>query len=155
MESNSGGFKFPDGTVQTTAVAASPAGQTYTTFPFGSDIEIGKPISEPGGGTVNILTLNDLPAGSYMVTASIQFENKAIFNKRLVACQVIDEGTWFFRIEGQGGNMDQMPVTIHTLINHGGTIKVYCAAIDGSGRSNILARARRLTAIRLGTVVTQ
>jgi hypothetical protein len=149
VESNSGGFKFPDGSVQTSA-----AGKTYTTFPFGSEIEIGKPIAD-GGGAVSILQL-DLPAGSYMVTATVQFENKGLFNKRLVAFQMINEATWFFRIEGSGGAMDQMPITMHTVINHqGGVVKVYCQAIDGSGRSNIFAKARRLTAIRLGDVVTQ
>jgi hypothetical protein len=144
VESTSGGFKFPDGSVQATA-----AGKTFTTFPFTSDIEIG----QPGGGNVTILQL-DLPPGSYMVTATVQFANRGLFNKRFVACQLINEATWFFRIEGSGGAMDQIPITMHTVITQGGTVKLSCSAIDGGGRSNIFAQARRFTAIRLGDLVT-
>jgi len=51
--------------------------------------------------------------------------------------------------------MDQMPITMHTVITQGGGVNLSCAAIDGGGRSNIFARARRFTAIRLGDLVTQ
>jgi hypothetical protein len=149
LESNSGGIKFPDGSVQTSA-----AGKTYTTVVF-NELEIGKPIAEPGGGVVTILQLN-LPAGTYMITASVQFENKGLFNKRMVAFQMINEATWFFRIEGSGGAMDQIPITMHTVLNHsGGVVKVDCMATDGGGRSNIFAKARRLTAMRLADLVIQ
>ena len=144
VESNFGGFKFPDATVQTTA-----ADKVYTTFPLFS-VEIAAP-----GATSSLAELT-LPAGSYMVTASVQFENRGLFNKRLVSCQMIDEGIWFARIEGSGGSTDYVPVTLHTVINHGGTIRLYCQAIDGgSGHSNIFASGRRLTAVRIGNLVTQ
>jgi hypothetical protein len=104
---------------------------------------------------VTILQLN-LPAGTYMITASVQFENKGLFNKRMVAFQMINEATWFFRIEGSGGAMDQIPITMHTVLNHsGGVVKVDCMATDGGGRSNIFAKARRLTAMRLADLVIQ
>jgi hypothetical protein len=51
---------------------------------------------------------------------------------------------------------DYLPVTLHTVITHGGNIKLYCQAIDGgSGHSNVFATARRLTAVRIGDLVTQ
>ena len=145
VESIAGGFKFPDGSVQSTAATGTKA---FTTFAFNS-IEIGAP-----GSFGQVLQL-DLPAGSYMVTASLMFENRGIFNKRLVECQVVNEALWFARIEGQGGAMDHMPVTIHT-VTQGGTIRVHCGALDGgTGHSNIFLGARRLTAIKLDTLVTQ
>lgn len=144
VQSTSGGFKFPDGSVQTSA-----ADKVYTTFGFGS-LEIAAP-----GATSSIAELN-LPAGSYMVTASVQFENRGLFNKRLVECQMIDEALWSARIDGSGGVTDYLPVTLHTVITHGGNIKLYCQALDGgSPHSNVFATARRLTAVRIGDLVTQ
>ena len=145
VESNSGGFRFPDGSVQSTAATGTKA---FTTVAFNA-IEIGAP-----GSFGQVLQL-DLPAGSYMVTASLMFENRGLFNKRLVECQIVNEAVWFARIEGQGGAMDHVPVTIHT-VTQGGTIRVHCGAIDGgTGHSNIFLSARRLTAIKLDTLVTQ
>lgn len=144
VESTSGGFKFPDGSVQTTS-----ADKVYTTLGLGT-LEIAAP------GATSVIAQLNLPAGSYMVTASIQFENRGLFNKRLVECQMIDEALWFGRIDGSGGANDYLPVTLHTVISHGGTIRLYCQAIDGgSGHSNVFANARRLTAVRIGDLVTQ
>lgn len=144
VESNSGGFKYPDGSVQTSA-----ADKVFTTFPLFS-VEIAAP------GATSVLSQLTLPAGTYMVTASVQFENRGLFNKRLVSCGLGDESIWFARIEGSGGAMDFVPVTLHTVINHGGTIRLDCQAIDGgSGHSNIFASGRRMTAVRIGELVTQ
>jgi hypothetical protein len=60
-----GGFRFPDGSVQTSA-----AGKGYTTL-TSSELEIGQ---QPN--TSPLLILNLRP-GNYLLTATVQFENKA------------------------------------------------------------------------------
>lgn len=151
VRSSSGGFIFPDGSAQTTA-----AGKTYTSFRFGNDIELN---GRGASGSTSVLQL-DLPAGAYLLTATIHLENTAnLFaqnNSRLVQCQMPGEAVWFFRLGGLNNAMDQLPVTLHTVTTSGGTVSVYCSVLDGgTDRSYVFARARRFTATRLGDVVTQ
>jgi hypothetical protein len=83
VESTNGGFKFPDGTVQATAAA-----KAYITLGL-QDLEV-----DHSGSFTNISTLN-LPPGVYLLTATVQFQNKAndLFadNTRQVRCYFNDE----------------------------------------------------------------
>jgi hypothetical protein len=150
VQSSSGGFKFPDGSVQTTA-----ADKAYTTFPWTNNIQLA-----PRGSSMSRVLELSLPPGTYMLTATIQLENTASFlgSTRLVECQMISEALWFGRLEGAGGAGDQMPVTIHTVqtVTGTGPVVVYCGVLDGgTDRSYVYAKARRLTAIKIGDLVTQ
>ena len=151
VRSTSGGFMFPDGSVQATA-----AGKTYTTFPFGNDIEL----AGRGVSVASTVLHLDLPPGAYLLTATILLENTAnLFaqnNSRLVHCQMPGEAVWLFRLGGLNSAMDQLPVTLHTVTTSGGPKTVYCSVLDGgTDRSYVFARARRFTAVSLGGVVTQ
>ncbi|MBD0373105.1 MAG: hypothetical protein ICV60_19850 [Pyrinomonadaceae bacterium] len=150
IRSSTGGFQFPDGSVQATA-----AGKAYTTFSFFNNIEL----APRGSAMSHVLELN-LPPGTYMLTATIQFENTASLfgSTRLVECQMVTEALWFGRLEGAGGAMDQLPVTMHTVqtITGSGPVTVYCGVLDGgTDRSYVYAKARRLTAIKIADLTTQ
>jgi hypothetical protein len=103
-----------------------------------------------------------------MVTATVQFENTAnlVFqnNSRLVTCRIGSQA-WSVRLGGSGTPMDQLPMTVQTIVSlsgsTGGTpvdtpVTFSCGANDGgTDRSYVFARARRLTAHRLDYFVTQ
>ena len=114
----------------------------------------------PSGSQLTPILQLDLAPGTYLVTATIQFENTAGFfasnNTRLVECQMVNEALWFFRLGGANSAMDQLPVTMQTVVTQGGRIRVLCSALDGgTDRSYVYAKARRLTAIKIADLVTQ
>ncbi len=156
VESNSGGFKFPDGTVQTTAVSNSGVGKTYTTS-LANEIEI----TRSGAQVVGL----NLPAGTYLLNVTLEFENRAneVFadNTRKLNCYWGNpfgaSENAYFRLGGQGSVMDHLPISVHTITNRpvDSGLWFYCYAQYGGDRSYVYIKRGRLTAIRLGDVVTQ
>jgi hypothetical protein len=67
VESTAGGFKFPDGSVQTNAV-----GKLFSTGQLTTEIEL----AHTNGNSTAITTVN-LPPGVYLVMATVLFENRA------------------------------------------------------------------------------
>ena len=156
---STGSISFPDGSAQTAA-----AGKTYTTL-AGTDMEI----SPFGSPRVPVIALT-LSPGNYLLTATVQFQNTAngVFqnNTRSVSCRIvpsnINEPTWVFRLGGAGSVMDQLPVTMSTVIalspgSQPATTNVYCGAEDGgTDRSYVFVKLRRFTATKLeNQIVTQ
>jgi hypothetical protein len=82
VESTTGGFKFPDGSVQSTAANVG-AGKAYVAKVF-TELEIAH--SNSSNEIINLT----LPQGNYLITATVQFENRAndLFqdNTRTVKC---------------------------------------------------------------------
>jgi hypothetical protein len=146
VESTAGGFKFPDGSVQSSA--ANPLlGKVYSNDPNLPEVEL-----RSGGYTDPIDTLT-LPPGVYLITATVQFENRANGflqdNTRYVKCSLINEYLWSNRLGAPGTAMDQMTVTMHTVITKGvaGPVSLSCGNWESGGQ--VFAKARRLTAIRV------
>jgi hypothetical protein len=147
--SASGGYKFADGTLQTTAV-----GDTYTSFRTDS-LEI--PANNSAAVSEEHL---DLPAGNYAITATANFINSANIgfqdNSREVVCS-LGEG-YFFILSGVGGGNTETDLTIHTVksLNQPGSIDLTCRANSGgTDRSFVNIRTRRLTATRVGNIFSQ
>jgi hypothetical protein len=142
VESTTGGFKFPDGSVQTNAV-----GKVITTGVGLPEMEIGAFSNDT---TINTLSL---PRGTYLVTATVSFQNRAsdVFanNTRLVLCQLANDLLWYNRLGAKNDPMDRITVTMHSVRVHTGTasVSLTCRAIDGG---QVFVTARRLTAVRLG-----
>jgi hypothetical protein len=148
VESTNSGFKFPDGTVQATAAA-----KAYVTK-GGFEIELDH------GGYTNIITLN-LPPGVYLLTATVHFWNKAdggflSDNTRLVQCRFNDEYLGMFYMGAPGNPMYHFTTTMHTLLtlDASGPVSFKCGDYYADA-GQVFARDRRLTAIRVGDVVTQ
>jgi hypothetical protein len=154
VESTSGGFKFPDQTVQTTA-----ASKTYTTLGF-SDLEIDH--SGSSNGFTNLTTLT-LPAGTYLLTATVQFENQAnggflSDNTRVVRCYLGGEFMGTFRLGAPGNPMDTFITSANIVLVQPATgpVSFRCGDLaNDAGR--VFAKWRRLSAIRVadGLPVTQ
>ena len=148
VQSTLGGFKFPDGSVQTSA--ANPGvGKAYTTSTAG-ELEIAH-----GGYDIEIATLT-LPSGNYLITATVQFENRANDfaqnNTRLVKCWFHDNISEFMganHMGAQGNPMDWLSTTMHTTLAHNGNgpVSLMCGNDESGGK--VFARNRRLTAVRL------
>ncbi len=146
VESTVNGFKFPDGTVQ--ASAASPS-RAYTTS-IDSEVEI---LKAHYAGDIITLTL---PPGNYLITASVQFENRAndflSDNQRTVSCWLHDNIAEFMgtnRMGAPGNPMDFLLMTMHTTLSHNGNgaIALQCGNSESSGK--VFAKNRRLTAVRV------
>ena len=143
-----GGFKFPDGSLQSTA--ANPAiGKAFTTAIAG-ELEIAN-----SGYDVEIATLT-LPPGNYLITATVQFENRAndLFqdNTRLVRCyfyDVISEFMGANHMGAPGNPMDWLSTTMHTTLAHNGNGPVSLKCGNDEARGKVFARNRRLTAVRV------
>jgi len=148
VESTAGGFKFPDASVQ-----ASAAAKTYFTVGL-ADLEL-----DHSGFFTNISTLN-LPPGAYLLTATVQFQNKAndflADNTRSVTCYFNNEFLGHFRLGEPGKPMDSFITTMHTVLTQpaSGPVSFKCGDqfID-SGK--VFAKARRLSAVRVGDLQTQ
>jgi hypothetical protein len=142
VESTTGGFRFPDGSVQTNAV-----GKVITTATGLSEIEIGAFSNDT---TINSLSL---PRGTYLVTATVSFQNKAsdflASNTRLVLCQLGNDLLLYNRLGAKNDPMDRITVTMHAVRTHAvtGSVSLTCRAIDGG---QVFVTARRLTAVRVG-----
>jgi len=150
VESTSGGFKFPDQTVQTTA-----ASKTFTTL-GSADLEI-----DHSGSFTNLITLT-LPAGTYLFTATVQFENQASGflsdNTRVVRCYLGGEFMGTFRLGAPGNPMDTFMTSAHIVLVQptSGPVSFRCGDLaNDSGK--VFAKWRRLSAIRVadGLPVTQ
>jgi hypothetical protein len=142
VESTSGGFRFPDGSEQTTAAA-----KAYITKGL-ADLQL-----DHSGFLTNISTLN-LPPGVYLLTATVQFQNKAddLFadNTRRVKCYFNDEFVGTFRLGAPNNPMEFFTTTMHTLFTQpaSGPVSFKCGDefID-SGK--VYAKARRFSAVRV------
>jgi len=142
VESTSGGFKFPDGSEQTTAAA-----KAYITRGL-ADLQL-----DHSGFLTNISTLN-LPPGVYLLTATVQFQNKAddLFadNTRRVKCYFNDEFLGTFRLGAPNNPMDFFTTTMHTVFTQPATgpVSFKCGdEFNDSGK--VFAKARRMTAVRV------
>jgi len=139
---STGGFKFPDGNVQSNAV-----GKVYTNGPNLPEAEL---TILPNTTTLNTLTL---PPGVYLITATVNFQNRAnnIFadNTRMLKCIFVNEFIWLDRLGAPANGNDWSMVTMHTVRVQTGTgpVSLSCGAIDGG---QAFAMARRLTAVRVG-----
>jgi|SRR5215831_36340 len=143
VESTAGGFKFPDGTVQTTA-----ASKAYTTTTL-AELEI-----DHTGSYTNIITLT-LPAGVYLLTATASFQNKAsdflADNTRTVRCYLGGDYMGMFRLGAPGSAMDFFMTAANTVFVQPATGPVTFRCGDSLNDSgHVFAEVRRLTAVRLG-----
>jgi hypothetical protein len=141
VESTAGGFKFPDGSVQTSAA------KIYTTGVSVGEIEI---LHNGQLGSISALTL---PPGVYLVTATILFVNRANGllqdNTRVVRCSIAGENIWVDRLGGQNNPMDNTTMTIHTVLTRAATGDVDLSCGNQEPTGNIFVAARRLTALRV------
>src|SRR5262245_28519897 len=152
VASSAGGYKFPDGSVQTSA-----AGKIFTKQTPFLETELGY-----GQATTDLVELH-VPPGAYMVTGTVDFENRAngLFqdNTRLIKCSILGEFIWEARLGGAGNPMDHMPITLHSVINasaNDNVLKLSCSTMGlPAPHSFVFAIARRLTAVRLESVVAQ
>jgi len=142
VESTAGGFKFPDGSVQTSAAA-----KAYFTADL-ADLELNH-----SGSFTNILTLT-LPPGVYLLNATVHFQNTAndflADNKRLVRCYFNDEYLGMFSLGAPSDPMYSFTTTMHTLFTQAasGPVSFKCGDyFNDSG--HVLAKARRFSAIRV------
>ncbi len=154
IQSTSGGFKFPDGSLQTTAV-----GTTFTN-PRTAAVEI--PIN---GTPASILHL-DLPAGTYMVTATVQFRNNAnVFgqnNSRVWFCRMFQDlnfdQAYVFTLAGADTPANILSTTVHSVVplSSAGSVDFKCHGSAAGGQNFVFADQRRLTAVKIeGNVVVQ
>ena len=150
IQSTSGGFKFPDGSVQTTAANA-----TYTTSRSGNDPPILMTHTYNDGP---MLQLN-LPAGTYLLTGTVHLYNAAnavgVNNNRTVDCTFHGDGVLEYSATIPGITIVTM--TIHSVMNipSSGTGALLCRSFP-SGVNTVYAYARRLTAVKIeGPVVVQ
>jgi hypothetical protein len=137
-----GTLGFPDGSVQSNAV-----GKVYTNGPNLPETEL---TILPNTTTLNTLTL---PPGVYLITATVNFQNRAnnVFadNTRMLKCMFVNEFIWLDRLGAPANGNDWSMVTMHTVRVQTGTspVSLSCGAIDGG---QAFAMARRLTAVRVG-----
>jgi hypothetical protein len=149
IESGSGGFKFPDGSVQATAANVG-AGKGFSAK-VTTELEVAHSNFDN-----EIMTLT-LPQGNYLINATINFENRAndLFqdNSRTVKCWFmennISELMGTNHLGAPGSPMDFMTMTIHTTVAHfgNGAVAIRCGTSQSGG--NLFAKDRRLTAVRL------
>ena len=149
IESGSGGFKFPDGTTQSTAANVG-AGKGFSAK-VTTELEVAHSNFDN-----EMLTLT-LPQGNYLINAIINFENRAndAFqdNTRTVKCWFMDgnipELMGTNHMGSPGNPMDFMTMTIHTTVAHfgSGAVSIKCGTSQSNGK--LFAKDRRLTAVRL------
>lgn len=146
VESIVGGFKFPDGSVQTSAFN-SLLGKVYTTGPIVGELEIAR-----SGSVTDVATLT-LPPGVYQITAMVYFENRAndLFqdNSRVVRCYFKDEFLGANHFGAPGNPMDWQTTSVNTVFTQSvnGAVSLRCGNLESHGQ--VFARNRRLTAVRV------
>jgi hypothetical protein len=144
------GFKFPDGSLQSTA-ANLAIGKVHTTGLIVTELEI-----THTGFVTDIATLN-LPPGVYLITFMAEFENRANDflqdNKRTVRCFLINEFLGVNRMGAPGNPMDLLTATGHTVLTQSanGPVSLRCGVVFEI-RSQVFAKARRLTAVRMAEI---
>lgn len=154
INSTSGGYKFPDSSIQTTAT-----GNAYTIFRDGTTaVEVAPKNSTPK----SVLQLA-LPPGTYLIEATVWFSNNAMFvgqdNSRKFSCALQGDSYWI-DIGGGDSNFGDLSETWHTVKIVTGqpttNVDVTCRASNGgTDRSYVFATNRRLTAVTLGNVTVQ
>jgi hypothetical protein len=143
VESQTGGFKFPNGSVQTNAVGKTFTGATNTEFEILHNDNFGTIISTPV-----------VPPGVYLLTATVAFENKAddggLFpkNTRVVRC-FLGNDLSIIGLGAPGSAMEFATLTVHTVFTQPveSVLTVTCGSRDGVGK--VFAKVRRVTAIRV------
>jgi len=147
IHSTFGGFKFPDGSVQTTAANA-----TYTIGRTSNDPQI---LLTPV--ITSILHLN-LPAGTYLLTATLVLINDADYfgqdNSRRISCRFSGEGPHDSTITIGGQAFATMPLHTVLSISSGGADVVCFSQAIASNTVHVFDR--RLTAVKIeNNVVVQ
>jgi hypothetical protein len=128
-------------------VQSNAVGKVYTNGPNLPETEL---TILPNTTTLNTLTL---PPGVYLITATVNFQNRAnnVFadNTRMLKCMFVNEFIWLDRLGAPANGNDWSMVTMHTVRVQTGTgpVSLSCGAIDGG---QAFAMARRLTAVRVG-----
>ena len=143
VESRSGGFKFPDASVQTNAVGRTFTGSTNVEFEI---------LHNDNFGTI-ISTAPIVPPGVYLLTATAAFENKANGflqnNTRVVRC-FLGNDLSVIGLGAPGSATEFATLTVHTVFTQPveSQISFSCGSRDGVGQ--VFVKARRVTAIRVG-----
>ena len=151
IESIIGGFKFPDGTVQTTS-----ANMTFT--------KLRPPNLTPltmlgGNGTAGQQSaiLMSVPSGTYVITATVEFRNNLNNvgnNSRRITCNLTNADPFSFDIAG----LSRQTVTFHSVqsVQGGqGNVGPFCFH-NGQLGEDVQTATSKLTAIKIeGTVSVQ
>jgi hypothetical protein len=149
VHSMSGGFRFPDGSVQSSA-----AGKTFTTTRYDQSY-----ISPSGTPPTSIIHLN-LPAGSYLIFGTVQLVNVVdeLFqdNKRYATCSIPNQGGTFRIPSYSDANYVVMSLHSVATLNEPTGIDILCGVPNGSrSASEVRVNSRRLTAVRIGDIEIQ
>ena len=149
VQSTSGGFKFPDGSVQTTAALSAAGNDRYYTK--AADINTQLPATSGA-----ILHLN-LPAGTYQITATVMFWNTANFfgqdNGRYFECNFSGDSESY---GGYLGGLTFNTTTYHAVLNISSGVDLICHVTTSGAPTNVFARDSRITAVKIdGTVTVQ
>jgi len=143
IESTTGGFKFPDGTVQ------NAAGDVYT---IRQDVI---PLLSSPGSTILHLSV---PAGTYLVMATLALANTAndpfANNNRQVFCVSVSPTL------GERGDQDvqgsgHATLSLHTVMTTTAAagLDLLCGVVIGPGATNVTAGEARFTAMRIGGAI--
>ena len=151
IESTTGGFKFPDGSTQTTTANYSG----YTNTPANAVQLPNYPDSGPA--TLAHLTL---PAGTYFLTATIQIDNNANFfgqnNSRTIVCDLSFPTVDIRAYRTIMGGLTQQTMTISTISNVTSGVDARCETefAPANPTTGVSVTFRRLNAVRIPGGVT-
>ena len=104
---------------------------------------------------ISLLHLN-LPAGTYLLSATVEFRNDAAFvlqeNTRHFFCSFSGDENYFSRIAGPSF----LTMSFHAVLNiSSGGVDFNCASTNGNP-TNLFGSQRRLTAVKIeGAVIVQ
>lgn len=139
--SSSGGFKFPDGSIQLTAAGT---GTTYTAHRTDTVV-----LANGYGTTVHL----DVPTGYYALMFDIAVSTDIAVGRRLVSCRIFGETSDYSVYLTPDNNYAS--ISIHSVLNltTPNGIDAWCAVDIGT---DSFYKTRRLTATRLtGNVIVQ
>jgi len=153
VQSTSGGFKFPDGSVQSAAV---PPTAPYTTIANNGVYGLAS-----DGTFANVAHLN-LPAGTYLILASVRFSNNAETpfqnNDRTVSCKSPQDPGYGqppfvpFEYSQDLASFTAATMTMHWVLDiSSGGVDVACNTFG----DDVLVNDRRLTAMSVGNMQPQ
>jgi len=139
IESTTGGFRFPDGTVQ------SHAADVYTNYLATTPTPVG------GAGALLHLTV---PAGSYVVQAwaSLFNTNNDLLsnNTRDADCIIASEFSVADRVDHDIPGLNHAGIALHSILTtSAGGLDLLC----GAGSTGVVAQGARLTAVRIGGTI--
>jgi hypothetical protein len=152
IESIIGGFKFPDGTVQTTS-----ANMTFTKL-RGPDLTPLTMLGGNGNAGQQSAILMSVPTGTYVITATVEFRNNlnnfGQNNTRRITCNLTNADPFSFDIAG----LSRQTVTFHSVqsVQGGqGNVGPFCFH-NGAVVEDLQTATSKLTAIKIeGTVSVQ